>query len=80
VYKRQDYHPDHITPPGDSLLDVLADRLGLDAEMLHRIIIERDRLTRDDARQLEDALGTPGAFWLERERRYREFLQKAREK
>jgi plasmid maintenance system antidote protein VapI len=66
-----EYRPDYVSPPGDTLLELLAERAGLDAEIAERLISGHEPLTREDALSLEYALGIRADFWIERERQYR---------
>ncbi len=77
------YQPDFVTPPSMTLLETIRERRLSWYEFAHSV-----GLTIDDAGMLlgnilpitpalaarfEELLGVPAAFWLERERQYREW-------
>ena len=78
------YQPDFVTPPGDTILELLeergmtqselAQRMGRPIKTINEIIHGKNALTAETAIQLERVLGTPASFWLNRERIYREYL------
>ena len=78
------YTPDTVSPPGETLADLLderhmtqaelATRTGRPAKTISEIINGKAAITPETAIQFERVLGTPAAFWLAREQRYREFL------
>lgn len=78
------YLPDHVSPPGGSLDDILeerrisqaelAERTGLTTKTVNEIIKGKAPISPDTALLLERVLGTPAHFWNNRERRYREFV------
>lgn len=78
------YIPDFVTSPGESLLDILEEqqmsqaelgrRLGRSEKMISEIINGKAPITPALAGQLELVLGTPARFWNERERQYREYV------
>ncbi len=75
---------DFVTPPGDTLLELLeergmtqselAQRTGRPIKTINEIIHGKKALTAETAMQLERVLGAPASFWLNRERIYREHL------
>jgi len=83
-----EYEPDTVTPPGDTLgetLDAvgmtipeLAERIGEPENTVERIVKNGGPITPNIATKLEEALGTPARFWNNRERHYRESLVKQR--
>lgn len=83
-----EYEPDTVTPPGDTLgetLDVLemtipelAERIGETENTIEKIVKHSGPITPSIAAKLEKALGTPASFWNNRERNYRESLFKHR--
>src|SRR5271168_3376379 len=85
---RNQYTPDSVSAPGDTLLEVLesrgmsqselADRTGRPKKTINEIIKGKAAITPETALQLEFVLGIPAAFWNAREQHYREAL--AREK
>jgi addiction module HigA family antidote len=78
------YWPDEVTPPGETLLEILeergitqadlAERTGRSRKIIHDIIEGKAEITPETALQLESFLGIPASFWNQRERHYREFL------
>ena len=80
------YEPDFVSPPGETLRDILEDRaisqadlaarMGRPKKTINEVIQGKAAITHDTALQLEMALGVPASFWNERERRYREYLAK----
>lgn len=88
VTKNQ-YAPDSVSPPGETLLEVLesrrmsqaelADRTGRPTKTINEIIKGKAAITPETALQFELVLGIPATFWNSRERNYREFLAKAKE-
>ena len=82
--QEQNYAPDWVSPPGDTVLDImeerdwsqveLARRLGLSTKHLNQLVKGKVSLTDDTALRLERVLGTNAKFWLNREARYRERL------
>lgn len=82
------YTPTEVSPPGDTLRDLmeerdltqaeLARRLGRPAQAINEIIGGKKEITEDTALELERVLQVPARFWLVRESRYREYLARAR--
>jgi HTH-type transcriptional regulator/antitoxin HigA len=78
------YKPDSVTPPGETLLELLqekgmtqaelAERTGRPRKTINEIIKGKTAITPETAIQLERVLGTPASFWNNRERIYREWL------
>ncbi len=76
------FAPDWVSPPGDSILDIieekewtqveLAQRLGFSLKHVNQLIKGKVPLTEDAAIRLERVLGSTAGFWLAREARYRE--------
>ena len=81
------FAPDWVSPPGDTILDIieergwtqaeLAIRLGYSAKHVNQLIKGKVPLTDDAAIRLERVLGSPVSFWLNREARYRERLARS---
>ncbi len=81
---RNEYEPDYVSPPGDTLretLDVLgmsqkelAERTGRPIKTINEIVMGKAAITTETALQLERALGIPARLWMNREREYREHL------
>jgi len=76
------FAPDWVSPPGDTLLDIieerdwtqdeLAQRLGYTAKHVNQLIKGKVPLTEEAAIRLERVVGSTVAFWLAREAKYRE--------
>jgi HTH-type transcriptional regulator/antitoxin HigA len=76
------FNPDWVSPPGDTILDLLeerewnqiqlAERLGFSIKHVNQLIKGKVPLTEDAAIRLESVLGAPLGFWLKREAQYRE--------
>ncbi len=85
-----EYEPDTVSPPGETLQDVidsfgmsqaeLARRMGRPQKTVNEIINGKAAITPDTAIQLERVLNVPASFWNNREKRYREFLAKNEER
>ena len=81
------YRPSSLSPPGDSLADLLeeralrqnelATRMGVTPKFVNELIAGKVAITPGTALALEKALGTSAAFWLSRDARFQE--AKARE-
>ncbi|MCF8374647.1 MAG: helix-turn-helix domain-containing protein [Bacteroidales bacterium] len=71
---------DLLSPPGDTIQETidtigmsqaqLADRIGWTKERLNELIKGKIPLTVETAHILEEALGIPASFWVEREKEY----------
>ena len=78
------YQPRKVSPPGDTLAELLSERGITQAELARRMgrplnpvnemILGTKEITEDTALELERVLGTPANFWLAREAKYREYL------
>lgn len=83
------YTPDYVSPPGETLQEVLeergmsqaelAERTGRPKKTINEIINGKAAITPETALQLERVLGIPASFWNNRERRYREARVRAEE-
>lgn len=83
------YQPDIVSAPGVTLLDLLeergmtqvalAERIGRPLKTINEIIKGKAAITSETAIQLERALGTPAAFWNQREANYRAYLAQQKE-
>ncbi|MCH7904401.1 MAG: XRE family transcriptional regulator [Armatimonadetes bacterium] len=79
-----EYRPDRVSPPGDTLSDLLEERrisqkqlavrLARSDKLINEIIKGKATISSDLALDLERVLGTPARFWLNRESAYREWL------
>lgn len=83
------YKPDKVSPPGDTLLELLeekemlqvdlARRIGRPVKTINEIIKGKTAITPETAIQLERALGVPAEFWNQREANYRAYLASQKE-
>jgi addiction module HigA family antidote len=79
-----EYRPDEVTAPGETLEEILADRrmtqteladrLGMAQKTVNEIIRGKAPLTQETALALESVLGIPASFWNRYEAAYRESL------
>jgi len=84
------FTPDWISPPGDTIADLLeerdwtqaqlADRLGYTTKHVSQLINGKAPITEETAIKLERVLGSTAGFWLNREAQYRAQLAKIEEK
>ena len=85
---RNQYTPDHVSIPGETLLEVLetrgmsqaelAERTGRPKKTINEIIKGKAAITPETALQLELVLGIPASFWNSREQHYREAIARER--
>jgi len=78
-----EYKPDHVSSPGETLLEILVDvgmsqaelarRTGRTVKTINGIVRGREPLTPTTALQFEKVLGVGANFWTELERNYAEF-------
>ncbi len=83
------YRTIYISPPGDTLSDVLeereikindfADRVGESEATIGKIIDGQAAITTEIALKFEEVLGVSASFWNNRERNYREALVKQKQ-
>lgn len=76
------YAPDWVSPPGDTILDIieernwsqaeLATRLGYSEKHVSQLVNGKVPLSDETAMRLERVLGSKAGFWLAREAKYRE--------
>ncbi|MEN8447730.1 MAG: HigA family addiction module antitoxin [Cyanobacteria bacterium J06555_13] len=84
-----EFIPDYVSSPGETLLEALeergmsqaelAERTGRHKKTINEIIKGKAALTPETALQLEHVLGIPARFWNNREQQYRETLAKLQE-
>lgn len=85
-----EYAPDIVTPPGETLLEMLeergmtqsdlADRTGRSKKTVNEIIKGKATITPATSLLLERVLGVSASFWNEREQQYRESLARQAER
>lgn len=83
------YHPTSVSPPGETLRELLeergmtqadlAERAGRPRKTINEIMQGKAAITPETALQFELVLGIPASFWNARESRYREFLARLAE-
>jgi HTH-type transcriptional regulator / antitoxin HigA len=88
--QRNEYRPDHVSAPGETLMDILeergmsqaelAERTGRPLKTINEIIKGKTSLTPDTSIQLERVLGVAAEFWNQREAYYRAFLARSKER
>ena len=84
------YSPSEVSPPGETLRELLEERgipqaelalrMGRPRKTISEIINGKAALTHETALQLELVLGVPADFWNSRERIYRAYLASLEEK
>lgn len=80
----QGFNPDWVSPPGETIADLLeerdwsqvelAQRLGYTTKHLNQLVRGKVPLSEDAAMRLERVLGGSAGFWLAREAHFRERL------
>ena len=90
VNDRNQYFPDSVSPPGETLVELLegigmpqaelARRMGRPNKTINEIVKGKTTITPETALQLELVLDIPASFWNNREKRYQEYLAKVAEK
>ncbi len=80
--ENDDFRPDWISAPGDTIADILGERnlsrdefaqqMGHTPEYVIDLLQGREMITIEIARKLEVVLGASAAFWMIRESQYRE--------
>lgn len=78
------YKPDYISPPGDTLQELLdelgmtqvslAKRMGRPIKTINEIIHGKTQITPETAIQLEKIFSVTADFWLSMENQYQEFI------
>jgi plasmid maintenance system antidote protein VapI len=79
-----EYNPDYVSPPGDTIADLMEERGIAIAQVIESLNISPDRffwmlvgdlpVDVEVARGLELAFDVPAAFWVERSLLYQNFL------
>lgn len=87
---QNEFAPDYLSPPGETLLEALeergmsqaelAERTGRPKKTINEVIKGKAAITADTALQLERVLGIPARFWNNREQQYREALARLGER
>src|SRR2546425_11399582 len=86
---RNQYVPDTVSAPGETLEEVLstrgmsqaelAERTGRPTKTINEIVKGKAAITPETALQFELVLGVPASFWNNREQKYREALARKKE-
>ncbi len=86
---QNEYQPDYVSAPGETLLETLetigmsqaelAKRMGRPVKTINEIIQQKAAITAETALQLEQVLHIPASFWLKLEQHYRESLARLAE-
>ena len=81
------YQPNFVSPPGETLLETLQEReipveelaakMGISEVAIASLISGNTPITPEIALQLEQFLGIPAHFWNNRERHYRNYLARS---
>ena len=87
---KNSYIPNFVSPPGDTLLEIINDRsisqadlarrMGRPKKTINEIIQGKTSITSETALQLEKVLGASAGFWLNRQKHYDEYLAKKTER
>jgi len=87
--KMKKFSPDWVSPPGDTILDLLeecdwtqedfAKRMGYSTKHISLLINGKASITQDTALKLERVIGGTAGFWMNREIQYRENLHRLQE-
>jgi HTH-type transcriptional regulator / antitoxin HigA len=80
--EEKDFQPDWVSPPGETIAEILeqknlspikfAERIGRTSEEVEELIRGAENITIETARKLQNILGASVAFWMIRESQYRE--------
>lgn len=83
---RNEYRPDYVTCPGETLNETLngmkmspaelANLMELPLRTIEHIIIGRAPISWEIALRLQRVLNIPASFWLRRERAYQNYLRR----
>jgi HTH-type transcriptional regulator/antitoxin HigA len=86
---KNEYFPDFVTTPGETLLEILqvngisqielSERTGRAHKTINEIIKGKGRITPEIALQLERVLNIPSNFWNNRQRRYDDYQARIEE-
>ena len=86
---KNEYRPDRVSIPGETLQEVLderdmtqadlAERTGRAKKTINEIIKGKAPITADTALQFERVLGVPAGFWTNLERNYQDFVARQQE-
>lgn len=84
-----EYAPDYVSPPGETLIEVLemmgmsqaelAERTGRAKKTINEIVKGKAPITPKIALEFENVLGISASFWNNRESRFRECFARSEE-
>jgi len=84
---RHQYKPSRVSPPGDTIAELLEERgvrqaelavrMGVTPKFVNEVVSGKASITHSTALALEKALDVPADFWLSREAQYRVALARA---
>lgn len=90
IYDKNEYRPDFVSPPGDTLLEVIGElgmtqaelalRTGREKKTISQIIKGKAPISPETSIMLEKVLGIPASFWNKRESQYQESQARVRER
>jgi len=90
IKTQTEYRPDHVSPPGETLLEILTDkgisqadlatRMGRPVKTINEIVKGKAIIMPETALQLEKVLGVEAAFWMSREQYYQEHMARLSER
>lgn len=82
----QTFSPDWVSPPGETIVEILherglnktefIDRIGLEKQECNDLLAGRASITLTLARSLSDTLGASVEFWMARDLQYRESIER----
>ena len=76
-----EYNPDVVSPPGDTLLESVLVYLIQDDNLVAQIediIKNQAPITETIAEKLSDVLSVPRSFWLNRQKTYDEYIARSK--
>lgn len=86
--KNNEFRPDWVSVPGDTIADILEERslpqaefarlIGHTLPQTHGLLEGREPITNDLATKLEEVLGASATFWINREAQYRQDVARLR--
>jgi len=85
MIKEKSFHPNWISSPGETIMDILEERnitadefskrMGQSIDDVNKLFKGQSPITMDVARQLESVLGSSFSFWIQRENQFRESFE-----
>jgi HTH-type transcriptional regulator/antitoxin HigA len=84
------YQPNVVSPPGETLLDILEERgmsqaelsrrMGRPKKTINEIIQGKAAITHDTSLQLEKVLSVPSHFWINRQQHFDQYIARIEER